>query len=128
MNPDTLTETLQKSFRLTLGATASLLEAIQNPQASSQKFSEFGGDVNRITEELEAKGEITEREARQLVDRLIAQAPSFFSQGGFPGQPRTVNTVATPIVDPSIQSELETLTQQLAELRQEIETLKQQNH
>lgn len=126
MNSDTLTETLQKGFRLTLGATASLIEAIQDPQASGQKFSELGSDVNRLTEELEAKGEVTEREARQMVDVLLSQMPNPFSPSSSSTQPRTVNAIATPITDPSIQPELEELTRQLAEIRQEIEALKQQ--
>lgn len=126
MNADSLTETLQKGFRLTLGATASLLEAIQDPQGSSRKFSEIGTDVNRLAEELEAKGAVTEQEARQFVDGVLVQVPTLFSQGG--GEPtRTVNTVATPVVDPSIQPELEDLTRQLSEIRQQIEALKQQS-
>ncbi|HEY9762704.1 MAG TPA: hypothetical protein V6D07_09270 [Trichocoleus sp.] len=128
MNPDTLTQTLQKGFRLTLGATASLIEAIQNPEASSRKFSELGTDVNRLTEELETKGEVTEREARQFVDGMLTQVPNLFNQGSSSNQPRTVNTVAVPISDASIQPELEELTQQLAAIRQEIEALRQQNN
>jgi polyhydroxyalkanoate synthesis regulator phasin len=126
MNADSLTETLQKGFRLTLGATASLLEAIQDPQGSSRKFSEIGTDVNRLAEELEAKGAVTEQEARQFVDGVLVQVPTLFSQPG--SEPtRTVNTVATPIVDPSIQPELEELTLQLNEIRQQLEALKQQS-
>ncbi|HEY9878396.1 MAG TPA: hypothetical protein V6D29_08060 [Leptolyngbyaceae cyanobacterium] len=128
MNPDTLTQTLQKGFRLTLGATASLIEAIQDPENSSRKFAELGTDVNRLTEELETKGEITEREARQFVDGMLTQVPNLFNQGSSSTQPRTVNTVAVPISDASIQPELEELTQQLAVIRQEIEALKQQNN
>jgi polyhydroxyalkanoate synthesis regulator phasin len=127
MNSDTLTDTLQKGFRLTLGATASLLEALQDPQGSSRKFSELSTDMDRLTEELEAKGAVTEQEARQFVDGMLTQVPNLFNQGSAAPQSRTVYTVATPVSDPSIQPELEALTQQLAEIRREIETLKQQN-
>ncbi|NJL49799.1 MAG: hypothetical protein HC929_23235 [Leptolyngbyaceae cyanobacterium SM2_5_2] len=125
MTPDTLSETLQKGFHVTLGATAALLEAVQNPQASSQRFAELGNDVNRITEELEAKGEVTEREARQLVDSLLSQVPNPF-QSATSGMP-TVDTIATPVADSSVQSDLVALTQELSEIRQEIEALKQRN-
>ncbi|MBD0268590.1 MAG: hypothetical protein ICV77_09880 [Cyanobacteria bacterium Co-bin8] len=127
MNSDPLTETLQKGFRLTLGATASLIEAIQDPQGSTRKFSEMGTDVNRITEELEAKGAVTEQEARQFVDGMLTQMPNPFSQSSTSTESRTVYTVATPISDPSIQPDLEDLTRQLADIRREIEALKQQN-
>lgn len=127
MNPDTLSQTLQKGFRVTLGATASLIEAIQDPQASSQKFSELGTDVNRLTEELEIKGETTELEARQFVDGLFSQLPSPFGASNGATSTATVNTVATPVVDSTVQADLDILTQDLAEIRQEIESLKDQN-
>jgi polyhydroxyalkanoate synthesis regulator phasin len=129
MNSDTLSQSLQKGFRVTLGATASLIEAIQDPQQSRQTFSGLGNDVNRLTEELEIKGEVTEREARQFVDGLMRQMPDLFQgtdlfQTDGSSAPPTVNTVATPVVDLSIQTELEALTQELAQVRQDIETLK----
>jgi polyhydroxyalkanoate synthesis regulator phasin len=128
MNPDTLSQSLQKGFRVTLGATASLIEAIQNPQQSNQTFASLDGDMNRLTEELEIKGEVTEREARQFVDGLLSQMPGLFQdtdmfQTGRTATPPTVNTVATPVVDVSIQAELEALTADLALIRQEIESL-----
>ena len=124
MYPDDLAQTLQKGIRVTLGATASLIEAIQDPENSSQKFSEIGNDVNRLTEELEVKGEITEREARQMVDSLLSQVPNPFTDVESETRTTTVTTVASPVVNVSVQNDLEALTQELAEIRQEIETLK----
>jgi len=125
MNPDTISQTLQKGFRVTLGATASLLEALQDPQGSSQKFSDIGTDMDRLTEELETKGEATEQEARQFVDGLMTQMPNPFSSSP-DASTQTVSAVATPVADSSIQGELEELTQELAAIRQDIEALKQQ--
>jgi len=124
MSLDSLSQTVQKGFRVTLGATASLLEAIQDPQGASQKFSEIGTDFNRLTEELEVKGESTEQEARQFVDSMMTQMPNPFGPGAAPSA-RTVNTTAVTVVDASIQAELQELTQQISEIRQEIENLKQ---
>jgi polyhydroxyalkanoate synthesis regulator phasin len=126
MNPDDLSQTLQKSFRVTLGATASLIEAIQDPNGSSQKFSEIGSDVDRLTEELEVKGETTEREARQFVDTLMSQMPNPFTTSGPGSEGPTITTVASPVVSSTVQSDLEALTQELADIRQEIELLKGQ--
>ncbi len=124
MYPDDLSQTLQKGIRVTLGATASLIEAIQDPETSSQRFSELGGDVNRLTEELEVKGETTEREARQFVDGLLSQMPNPFG-GSSPGASETtITTVASPVVTTAVQSDLEALTLELAEIRREIEALK----
>jgi polyhydroxyalkanoate synthesis regulator phasin len=124
MNPDTLSQTLQKGFHLTLGATASLIEALQDPQGSGQKFSELGSDVNRLTDELESKGVTTEQEARQFVDGLFRHMPNPFDSNSSSSPPATVNTVATPVVDATVQTELEALTQELAEIRAQIEALK----
>ncbi|QQE66121.1 hypothetical protein GFS31_28180 [Leptolyngbya sp. BL0902] len=125
MTPDPVTTTIQKGFRVTLGATATLLEVIQDPQSSSERFSALGSDVSRLAETLETKGEVTEREARQFVDGLLSQLPTPFSNT--PGTPSTVDAVATPVADPAVQDDLATLTQELADLRQAIETLKAEN-
>ncbi|MEO0984872.1 MAG: hypothetical protein AAFY20_04915 [Cyanobacteria bacterium J06639_14] len=127
MNPDTLTETIQKGFRVTLGATASLMDAIRDPEGSQAKFSAIGNDMDLLTQELEAKGADTEREARVIVDSLVAQMgqiPNPFMQPS--ASEATVETVAMPVADASMQAELDTLAQELAALRQEIETLKVQ--
>lgn len=124
MYPDDLSQTLQKGIRVTLGATASLIEALQDPEASSQKFSALGGDVNRLTEELEVKGEVTEREARQFVDGLLSQMPNPFGGAGPASSETTITTVASPVVDTAVQSDLEALTLELAAIRREIEALK----
>ena len=126
MYPDDLSQTLQKGFRVTLGATASLIEALQDPERSSQKFSELGGDVNRLTEELEVKGETTEREARQFVDALLSQLPNPFTSSSSEAGGTTITTIASPVVNTTVQSDLDALTQELTEIRKEIEALKGQ--
>lgn len=125
MSLDNLSETLKKGFRVTLGATASMLEAIQDPQGASQKFSEIGSDFDRLTEEFETKGESTEQEARQFVDSMMTQMPNPFQPSGGDMATRTVNTTAVPVADPSVTLELKALTQEIAQIRQEIEALKQ---
>ncbi|MGB5972743.1 MAG: hypothetical protein WBG38_05465 [Nodosilinea sp.] len=127
MYSDDFSQTLQKGFRVTLGATASLVEAIQDPDSSRQKFSTLGGDVNRLTEELEVKGETAEREARQFVDSLLSQMPNPFTNSSTETEGPTITTVASPVVDASVQGDLNALTEELAAIRQEIEALKGQN-
>ncbi|MEM9484350.1 MAG: hypothetical protein AAGA83_11725 [Cyanobacteria bacterium P01_F01_bin.116] len=128
MNFDTFTEFIQKSFRVSLGAAASAVEAIQDPQASASKFSEIGTDFDRLTNELEVKGELTEKEAREFVDNFNSnfggQLPNPFAPT--PASSATVNTVAKPVVDTGLQAEIKALTEQLSAIRQEIEQLKTQ--
>jgi hypothetical protein len=126
MNPDTLTQTIQKGFRVTLGATASLVDAIKDPQASQAKFSTIY-DFDTLTQELEAKGTDTEREARAVVDSMMSQMgdmPNPFAPT--PASEATVETSATAVADASVQIELAALTDELSTLRQEIEVLKSQ--
>ncbi|MBE9065498.1 hypothetical protein IQ260_02395 [Leptolyngbya cf. ectocarpi LEGE 11479] len=129
MNFDTLTELIQKSFRVSLGAAASAVEAIQDPQASASKFSDIGTDFDRLADELEVKGALTEKEAREFVDNfsgnLDGQWPNPFAPS--PASSATVNTVAQPVADSGIQAEIKALTEQLSAIRQEIEQLKAQS-
>ena len=126
MNPETLTETIQKGFRVTLGATASLVDAFRDPQASQEKFGAIT-DFDVLTQELEAKGAVTEQEARTVVDSVMSQMgqmPNPFAPT--PASEATVDTYASPVADAAMQSEVDALTQELSTLRQEIETLKAQ--
>ncbi|MGD1860274.1 MAG: hypothetical protein ACFB0E_09925 [Leptolyngbyaceae cyanobacterium] len=123
MNPDTLTETIHKGFRVTLGATASLVDALRDPQASQEKFGNIS-DFEVLTQELEAKGVDAEREARATVDSLMnqmGQIPNPFVSP--PASEATVEAQASTVVDVSVQAEIEALTLELSTLRQEIETL-----
>ncbi len=128
MNFDTFTEFIQKSFRVSLGAAASAVEAIQDPQASASKFSNIGTDFDRLADELEVKGAQTEKEARDFVDNVSSnfdgQWPNPFAPA--PASDATVNTVAKPVVDTGIQAEINALTEQLSAIRQEIDQLKAQ--
>jgi len=80
-----------------------------------------------LAQELEAKGTDAEREARAVVDSLMSQMgqmPNPFAPS--PASEATVDTYASPVADASVQAALESLTQELATLRQEIELLKSQ--
>lgn len=126
MNPDTLSQTIQKGVRVTLGATASMLDALKDPQGSQAKFSEIGTDVDRLTETLEARGVETEQEARELVDGLIAQMPPMPANpfAPTPASEAVVDARIIPVTDVTVQRDLEELTLELANLRQEIDSLK----
>ena len=128
MEFETLSQLLQKSFRVTLGAAASAVDAIQDPQGSSEKFTAIGTDFERLTDELEVRGALTEKEAREFVDNLNLQFPNQFPNPfePTPAGSATVNTTATPVVDANLQAEIASLTEQLVSIRQEIEELKAQ--
>lgn len=122
MNSDTVVRILQKSFRVTLGATASLVEILQDPYKREANLTKIKTELDQLTREWADKGEVTEHEARTYVDQFIAQRRGEMNSG------TTVTTTATPVPtttsSPEVQLELQELTAQLAAIRAEIERLR----
>lgn len=135
MNTDTFVELLQKGYRVTLGAASSAVEAVQDPQRAADEFSAVGTDWQRLADKLEVRGALTEKEARDFVDGVVSQMPdpirsvseNFANSSKGSSEPKTVTTVATPVVEAGLQAEVESLTAELIEMRKEIEALKQAN-
>jgi polyhydroxyalkanoate synthesis regulator phasin len=125
MNVDNLTQLLQTGFRVTLGATSSLLEMLQDTQKRNENLEKIQSELSQLAEELAAKGEVTEHEARKFLDSLIAQ-----QSGGFSRTTETasssiqVKTPDTSSSDSSSVTEIQDLTQEIAALRTELENLK----
>lgn len=124
MTSDNFTQLLQKSFRITLGATAALVENLQDPHKRTEKFSELSAELQQLTTEWAAKGEITEQEARNFVQQLWDRL------GNRPSSPNTDSSTTpsttTPVENvapPDVQLELQELTAQLAAIRAELEKL-----
>ncbi|MBW4516073.1 MAG: hypothetical protein KME11_12720 [Timaviella obliquedivisa GSE-PSE-MK23-08B] len=117
MNPDTLIQTLQKGYRVTIGATALMIESLQDSQNREENFAKLRSDPNQLIEELAVKGEVTEREARSFVDGMFSQSPSGISSPYETSAPTPSRTVA-------IQQDLQELTAQLAAIRTELERLR----
>lgn len=130
MNTDSLLELVQKGYRVTLGAASTAVEAVQDPQRVSDEFSAIGTDWERLADKLEVRGALTEKEARDFVEGVTSQMPepfrsasSPFTQNSSP-EPKTVTTVAEPVVDTALQAEVASLTDELIAIRKEIEELK----
>ena len=124
MNPDNLTQLIQQGFRITLGATASLVEALQDPQKHVQNLSQLKLELSQLAQEWGLKGEMTEQEARGFVDALLRQR----EQAASP-TPTDCDTVPTtpgekPVQPTSAELELQELTAQIAAIRAELENLR----
>jgi len=118
MNSTDIAKLLQRGFYVTLGATANLLEVIQDPRKLDRQVNSLLQDFDGLTNEFADKGAVTEAEARKFVDSLIAQQiPN--------SEPTTITTIATTVVDSNVQTDLQDLTQQLEDLRIELEQLRQ---
>lgn len=140
---------LEKGYYVTLGATSSLLEVIQDPIKREENFKMLGRSFDEIAQELAEKGVTTEAEARSYVDSFIAQQVKGSSDTGAAGL-TTVTTTARTIEDivpdnlsdnladkadktvkpdrtvkSSLRAEIQELTQELANLRAQLEQLRQ---
>jgi polyhydroxyalkanoate synthesis regulator phasin len=116
MNSDTTLNLLKKGFHVTLGATSSLLESIQDPIKREENLAQLRMGPNEFAEILAEKGAVTEVEARKFVDNVVAQyqpSASSYSTG-------TASTSPSPSIDPMLQLELQDLTKQLAEIRAQL--------
>lgn len=120
MNPDNLTEVLQKGFRVTLGATTALVESLQDPLKRDENLSKMQTDFAQLTEEWAEKGAVTELEARRMVDELWQQQ----SSSPPPAASSTPDPAGTQRAgDSQLYQDVQELTAQIAALRAELEQL-----
>lgn len=135
-----LEKLLQRGYYVTLGATSSLIEVIQDPTKREENFRRLGRSFDEITQELAEKGVTTEAEARSYVDSFIAQQVSGKSSNDSESAGLTTVTTTAKTVDDngadnasdksdqkvkaSMRDEIAELTQQLASLRSELEQLR----
>ncbi len=123
-NNDDLVNILHKGFRVTLGATASVLESIQDPAKRQENLRKLSSDPQQLTvlaDELAEKGEVTEREARNLVDAILAQ------KRGDNTSNSSYNYASTSrvTIDPELQREIEELKCQVVGLKDDLQKLQE---
>lgn len=131
-----LSKLMQRGYYVTLGATSSLLEVLQDPTKREQNLRMVGRSFDEVTQELADKGITTEAEARSFVDNFIAQQVSGTTKPPEATGLTTVTTTARTVDDAvpenladkkvkaSMRDEIKELTQQLASLRSELEQLR----
>lgn len=121
MDTNTLFTTIQQGFHITIGATASLLETLQDTNKREQTLSEWQIELSQRVQEWAEKGKITEIEARHLVEDLLKSSTSSSpSQTTIDVDP--IETSSPSAVD--LRHEIQQLTQQLGQLRAELEQQK----
>jgi polyhydroxyalkanoate synthesis regulator phasin len=124
MNSNNLLDLLQTGFRVSLGATTSLVETLANPEKREENLSQLRLELSQRVSEWAAKGEITEQEARSFIEAIWKQQsnPGSSSATGTPTS--TGTTPPTPVAVPNVQFEIEELTAQIAAIRTELEKLR----
>ena len=124
MNSNNLLQLVQTGFRVTLGATTSAIETLQDSQKLQELFSQFNSDLKQQMEAWAQKGEVTEQEARKMMDNLWSQSGQATSSAAN----TTIDIVSetTNTTDGSVESEIQNLTEQIVNLRQELESLREE--
>ena len=127
MDSNHLTQLLQKGLRVTLGATASLIEVLQDPEKREQNLARLRSDLSQLAEEWDTKGAMTEQEARNFVDTLLEQRNRQQAQSSYDSTTQASTATATPTAPPDLQLELQELTAQIAAIRTELEKLRNEH-
>jgi polyhydroxyalkanoate synthesis regulator phasin len=122
MDSNNIFQTVQKGFRVTVGATASVVETLQNPQKRATAFSELQTELSQKTEEWFKKGEETEEEARRMLD-VFLRRQNWQNSNSSQSENYNNSTSNTNVSD-NIQSEIQYLTEQIVNLRNELEELR----
>ncbi|MDJ0689066.1 MAG: hypothetical protein QNJ41_11200 [Xenococcaceae cyanobacterium MO_188.B32] len=124
MNNNSLLQFIQQGFRVTIGATASLVETIQDPQKRTEALSQLQIELEQKTKEWAQKGEVTEQEARRIIDNLINQR----ARGKQPDVTNSNSQSSSNTTSPknSVRSDLEELTEQIIALRKDLEILRKE--
>lgn len=122
MNSNSFLQVIQQGFRVTIGATASLIETIQDPQKRTKTLSQIQVELEQKTREWAQKGEVTEQEARRIIDSLVSQRGWQTKTDSTNSSNQPSSTVNKP--PSNVQSGLEELTEQIIALREDLEKLR----
>jgi polyhydroxyalkanoate synthesis regulator phasin len=124
MNSNNLLQLLQTGFRVSLGATTSLIETLQDPQKREENLSQLNLELRQRVAEWAEKGEITEQEARRLIEQLLRQQSNPERPPTTATPSDTVTNPPTTATSPNAQLEIEELTAQIAAIRTELEKIR----
>lgn len=116
MNPDNLTQIIQKGFRVTLGATSFFMETLQDSSKRDENLNKLNSDFNQLTEEWAERGEMTEQEARNFVDTILNQQNSQVYTDS-----TTVSSSPASGLALDVQGDLLELTKEIANLRADLQ-------
>ena len=126
MSNHNLTEVLQHSLRVAIGATTVLVETLQDTEKRSNTFEELQTQFEQKREEWAQKGEVTEQEGRRVVTEWLNQFQGTSNNSSSSYSP-TPSAPSSSTNSYSSNSSVQNLTQQIIDLRKELENLRQSN-
>ncbi|ERT05713.1 hypothetical protein M595_4339 [Lyngbya aestuarii BL J] len=125
MNADNLTQILHQGFRVTLGATSSMIEMLQDSHKRNENLEKIQSQWSQLAQEWAEKGEQTEEEARKFVDTILEQqSNSGATETTTSTSSSSMTTTPVSVSEPDSAEDLQELTAQIAALRLELERLR----
>lgn len=122
MNSNNLLQIVQQGFRVTVGATAVLVETLQNPQKRTETLTSWQQDLQKYTQEWAEKGEITEQEARKFIENMWQNQGKATSDSTYSSS--NTYTEGVRVNDSDTESEIRELTATIRSLKEELANLK----
>lgn len=117
MDKTAIFQTLQQGLHVTVGATATLIETIQDTQKRNETLSELQSTFQQQTQQWAEKGLVTEEEARRLMDSWLAK----YKSGNSSSCGRSESSSGDRVTYNNAQSEIQDLTEQIIALKTELE-------
>jgi polyhydroxyalkanoate synthesis regulator phasin len=114
MESNTIFNLIQQGFRTAVGATASVVETLQDSQKRSQILSDLNTEWQQKSEEWAQKGMITEQEARKIIEQFFQSYTGKSSNSYENIEVKSVDNQSNGIQE---------LTREIVALREEVEKL-----
>jgi polyhydroxyalkanoate synthesis regulator phasin len=111
-------EFLKKGLHVTLGATTSLVESVQDPFKREENLAQLNLGFDELTHIWEEKGAVTESEARQFIDTVISSSVGTTTSDS--GYSASQTTGVSDNFDSAVANDIKDLTQHLSEMREEL--------
>lgn len=114
MESNTIFNLIQQGFRTAVGATASVVETLQDSQKRTQILSDLNTEWQQKSQEWAQKGTITEQEARKIIEQ--------FFKGYTNKNSNSYENIEVKSVDNQTNG-IQELTREIVALREEVQKL-----
>lgn len=119
---------VQQGFRTAIGATTSAIETLQDPIKREQTLSELNEEWKKKSQEWQLKGEITEQEARRMIEAFFAKQSSNSQTSSNYSEPvNSTNDSQSYSPRSTIETQIQELNEAVISLRVELQKMNASN-
>lgn len=122
MDSNKVFSVIQQGFRTVVGATSTVVETIQDPEKREQTLSQLNQELSKKAEEWAQKGEVTEKEARRLMENFIQKQKENKDKNPTESTNNSSDNVSNvSYYNPNSFKEIQELTEAIISLRSDLE-------